>query len=779
MGEKESLLLRADSLIEWAGTATIHFAPRDDEGLFFTFKRMRFWETGLNTEQMRAVLHIEGPVLILAGAGSGKTKTLTHRIAYLLAEKQVQPEHILAVTFTNKAAGEMKERVLALLAQHTGVPLRMPQYIGTFHSLCSKILRRDIAVLGYSASFQVLDDQDQQTLARRVMKELEMNTEQIKPRSLMEAVSRAKNQLLSPAQLTLQAGSYYEELAAKFYERYQAALEKNQSLDFDDLIRLTVQLLENHPEIRERYQEQFRYVMVDEYQDTNFLQYRLVTALSGKYKNVFVIGDDYQSIYGWRQADIRNILEFEKDYPEAAVITLDRNYRSTQIILDAAQGIIDHNANQRRKKLWTDLKEGEQISLCPAQDEEAEGRFVAQTIEKEIAEKGRQPKDFAVLYRTNAQSRMIEEMLLRRSVAYRVVGGLKFYQRKEVKDVIAYIRLLSNPFDSLALERVANVPPRGIGETTLERWKQAALRDGQDFLAVAAALKSDDCELREGKIKAIQLFADLFSRWQAYVEHTEGLLFSRLLEKVADESGLMKSFEEEGKQEALARIENIQELFSVAKKYDTLTLREAIPQFLEEVSLASDTDDLGHEGVQLMTVHSAKGLEFPVVFIVGLEEGVFPHSRSQVSPTELEEERRLMYVGLTRAKEKAYLLYAEQRMIFGSTQVNPPSRFLSEIPSELVEEREMAGGGMMQKRGSGGQVKHRVAFSPKKTVNETPASSLEKPLQADEVRPGDLVLHPQFGGGLIISVSGTLATIAFKRFGVKKMMLGVAPLSRG
>jgi DNA helicase-2/ATP-dependent DNA helicase PcrA len=772
-------LLSNGELIDWVGTGTIHFVPGNDEGAFFTFKTMRFWEAGLNAEQMRAVLHIEGPVLILAGAGSGKTKTLTHRIAYLLAEKQVRPEHILAVTFTNKAAGEMKERIGALLSQHEGASLRMPQYIGTFHSLCSKILRRDIGVLGYSTSFQVLDDQDQQTLAKRVMKELEMNTEQIKPRSLMEAVSRAKNQLLTPAQLTLQAGSYYEELAAKFYERYQAALEKNQSLDFDDLIRLTVELLEKHQEIRERYQAQFRYVMVDEYQDTNFLQYRLVTALSGKYKNVFVIGDDYQSIYGWRQADIRNILEFEKDYPDAAVITLDRNYRSTQIILDAAQGIIDHNANQRRKKLWTDLKEGERITLCPAQDEEAEARFVAQTIEKDIAEKGRQPKDFAVLYRTNAQSRMIEEMLLHRSVSYRVVGGLKFYQRKEVKDVIAYIRLLSNPFDSLALERIANVPARGIGDTTLERWKQASLRDGYDFLTTAHALKSDVSELREGKIKTIQAFADLFSGWKVYIEHTEGLLFSCLLQKVADESGLMKSFEEEGKQETLARVENIQELFSVAKKYDTFHIHEAIPQFLEEVSLSSDTDDLGHEGVQLMTVHSAKGLEFPVVFIVGLEEGVFPHSRSQVSSTELEEERRLMYVGLTRAKEKAYLLYAEQRMIFGSTQVNPPSRFLSEIPPELVEEREMAGGGMMQKRTPGNQVYHRVAFAPKKTLDETASTSSKKPLQVGDVRPGDLVMHPQFGGGLIISVSGTLATIAFKRFGVKKMMLGVAPLSLG
>lgn len=735
----------------------------------------------MNESQMKAVLQTEGPVLILAGAGSGKTKTLTHRIAYLLAEKHVRPDEILAVTFTNKAAGEMKERIEKLLHASGGGSLRLPQFMGTFHSLCSRMLRRDIAVLGYSTSFNILDDQDQQALAKKVMKELEMSTDQIKPRSMMEAVSRAKNQLLSPETLAAQAQSYYEELAAKFYARYQAELQKNNALDFDDLIRLTVELLEKHPEVRARYQEQFRYVMVDEYQDTNFLQYRLVTALAGKHKNVFVIGDDYQSIYGWRQADIRNILEFEKDYPEAVVITLDRNYRSTQVILDAAQGIIENNAHQRHKKLWTDLKEGELITLCPAQDEEAEARFVAQTIEREITEKGRRAAEFAILYRTNAQSRMIEELLLRHSVSYRVVGGLKFYQRKEVKDVIAYIRLLVNPSDSIALERVANTPQRGIGDTTLERWKAHALRTEQDPLMAAASLSPEHSDLREGKIQAIRNFTDLFSRWQAYMNHTENLPFSGLLQKITSESGLLKSFEEEGKQEALARIENVQELFSVAQKYDAMTVQEALPQFLEEVALASDTDELGAEGVQLMTVHSAKGLEFPIVFIIGLEEGVFPHSRSHVSPAELEEERRLMYVGLTRAKEKAYLLYAEQRMIFGSTQVNPPSRFLSEIPAELVEEREMVGGGMMQRRSQyGGAIRHR-AVAPEKKLMQMPVTTTNEtvtPLRADEVRPGDMVTHPQFGSGLIVSVAGTLATVAFKRAGVKKMMLGVAPLSK-
>ncbi|MDP2837952.1 MAG: UvrD-helicase domain-containing protein, partial [Candidatus Moranbacteria bacterium] len=451
---------------------------------------MKFWEKGLNPEQLRAVLTTDGAVLILAGAGSGKTKTLTHRIAYLIDEKKVNPEHILAVTFTNKAAQEMRERIEKLLRESEAAEygdVALPPHIGTFHNICAKILRQEIEVLGYNRNFNIIDDQDQQSIVKKTMKELEMDPDQIKPRSLLEAISKAKNSQMDPEQYMLETGSYYEELAAKVYTRYQKQLQETNALDFDDLIALTVKLFKDHPKVLEKYQDIFQYVMVDEYQDTNSLQYTLVHLLAKKHGNIFVIGDDYQSIYGWRQADIRNILNFEKDYPEAAVITLDRNYRSTQIILDAATGVIEKNIHQRHKKLWTDTLTGELITLCPAEDEEAEARFVAETIQEEM-KKGRTASEFAVLYRTNAQSRMVEEMFLRHSISYRIVGGLKFYQRKEIKDVISYVKLLQNPRDILSLERIVNEPKRGIGKATLDRWTVFSREHHLDVLEAAYQL---------------------------------------------------------------------------------------------------------------------------------------------------------------------------------------------------------------------------------------------------------------------------------------------------
>ena len=747
---------------------------------------MKFWEKGLNPEQLRAVLTTEGPVLILAGAGSGKTKTLTHRIAYLIEEKKVALENILAVTFTNKAAGEMRERIERLLSQSEaaeyGAPL-IPQHIGTFHNICSRILRREIEVLGYSKNFNIIDDQDQQSIVKKAMKALEMNPDQVRPRSLLEAISKAKNAQIDEERFLMEAGSYYEELAAKVYERYQKELRAANSLDFDDLIRLTVKLFEEHPDVLEKYQRLFRYVMVDEYQDTNYLQYRLVYLLSKKHKNIFVIGDDYQSIYGWRQADIKNILNFEKDYPEAAVITLDRNYRSTQIILDAASGVIEKNIHQRHKKLWTESLEGELITVCPAEDEEAEARFVAESIEKE-RKTGRSYRDFAVLYRTNAQSRMVEEMFLRHSISYRIVGGLKFYQRKEIKDVIAYVRVLDNPRDVLSLERIVNEPKRGLGKATLDRWIAHAREKDTDVLEAAYSLGAGS-GLRDGKLKGIREFADFFLKLKEQMKAREDLRLPELLDTVSRESGYFDSLND-GTTEGETRQENVLELLSVAQKFKDKPLEEAVHLFLEEVALSSDTDDIsqGSDAVHVMTLHSAKGLEFPVVFILGLEEGVFPHSRSALSPTELEEERRLMYVGLTRAKEKVYLLHTECRTIFGSTQVNPPSRFLAEIPSHLTEEVKRAVSGMLGKR----YFKRNFHRFPTKVRKQESQSNVEtetsveaetqKPLSPDEVRPGDMVEHPQFGGGLIVSIAGTLATIAFKRSGVKKMMLGVAPLRK-
>lgn len=751
---------------------------------------MKFWEKGLNNEQLRAVLQTEGPVLILAGAGSGKTKTLTHRIAYLIEEKKISPDNILAVTFTNKAAEEMRERVKKLLSQSEAAEygeIILPQYIGTFHNICSRLLRREIETLklGYNKRFNILDSHDQEMLVKKAIKELEINPDQVKPRALIDAISRAKNKFLNAEQFTAQTGDYYEEIVAKVYAHYQKSLLAGNSLDFDDLIMLTVKLFQESPEILKKYQSIFRYILVDEYQDTNYPQYLFAHLLAKQHHNLFVIGDDYQSIYGWRQADIKNILNFEKDYPEAAVITLDRNYRSTQIILDAASGIIEKNIHQRHKKLWTETETGEPITLVPAEDEEAEARFVAETIQRESSS-GRSFSHFAVLYRTNAQSRILEEMFLRHSILYRIVGGLKFYQRKEIKDVIAYVKLLENPKDALSLERIVNEPPRGLGKATLEKWIVFARENKLDFLEAGYKLTGEKGGLREPKIKAIKDFVSIFFSLRETIKARADLRLPELLNIITKKSGYFDSLED-GTDEGKARQENVKELLSVARKYNNLPLDEACNRFLEETALSSDTDeiDTNNDTVNVMTVHSAKGLEFPVVFILGLEEGLFPHSRSALSPQELEEERRLMYVGLTRAKEKVYLLYTEQRMLFGSTQANAPSRFLQEIPEHLVEESERVSSGMLGKRHFRKSF-HRFSQTPKHSdvpIIQTPKSSLsqntnEKSLSPENFRPGDTVEHPRFGTGLIISINDKLATIAFKHSGVKKLMLGAAPLKK-
>lgn len=740
---------------------------------------MSFWEAGLNPEQKRAVETVDGPVLILAGAGSGKTKTLTHRIAYLLAGKHVPPESILAVTFTNKAAQEMRERVGHMLeraSEAEGKRYSIPQFVGTFHNISARILRRDIDRLGYGKDFNIIDADEQLALVKKSMKELEMNPDQVKPRSILEAISGAKNRELSAERFLGMAESYFEELVAKVYQRYQAGLIEANALDFDDLILLTVRLLAEHPDVLERYQEIFRYIMVDEYQDTNPLQYRLVKLLAAKYRNLFVIGDDYQSIYSWRQADIRNILSFETDYPEAVVITLDQNYRSTQIILDAATAVIGNNVNQRHKKLWTEQASGDNIALYPAESEADEAGFVAREIKELVRERQMPYHSFAILYRTNAQSRSIEEAFLREALPYRIVGGLKFYQRKEVKDIVAYVRFLANPRDVIALERIVNEPKRGIGPTTLKAWTDTARAQGIDFLAIVPALKSG-AVLPERKIATIDSFVELFAHWQDSLLHEEAMTLRTLLDMITRESGYLESLRD-GTPEGETREENVQELFSVAQKFDGVPIREAMGRFLEEVALASDTDtiDQRSDAIHLMTVHSAKGLEFPVVFIIGLEEGIFPHSRSALSGAELEEERRLMYVALTRAKEKAYLIHADMRTIFGSTQMNPPSRFLEEIPEALITKRESNGTNLSfykPKRKSYAAPIRRFT-TPVKNV-ETEGEPIEP---AKDLRPGDMVEHQQFGNGLVIALDGALVSVAFKRAGVKKMMLGVAPLKK-
>ncbi len=761
---------------------------------------MEFWEKGLNPEQKKAVLKTEGPVLILAGAGSGKTKTLTHRIAYLIAEKNVQPGNILAVTFTNKAAGEMRDRIGSLLAtaadeSQSPVSFRGFPNIGTFHAISAKILRNDIATLGLDPRFNILDADDQIGIIRRAMKELEIDADSVKPRSVLEAISRAKGDSLDDEGYAARATGYYEELVAKVYRRYQAELLATGSLDFDDLLRLVVKLFRTSPETLERYQDLFRYVMVDEYQDTNPLQYELIRLLALKRRNLFVIGDDYQSIYRWRQADIRNILEFEKDYPEAEIILLERNYRSTQIILDAAGSVIAKNRSQREKKLWTESKEGELITARTLRDESEEAEFVARTVSEGVRG-GRRFGDFAVLYRTNAQSRALEEAFLRYSVSYRIVGGLKFYQRKEVKDIIAYARLVLNPRDRLALERIVNEPKRTIGSVTLSKWTSFAEARGEDPFLSAGSLTPADSGIPEKKILIIKEFASFLGTLRKETEsEAPELSFSAMLSRLATDSGYLASLRD-GTAEGEEREQNVRELFGVAKKFDDRPLRDALQAFLEDVALSSDTDSIDGtaDAVHLMTLHSSKGLEFPIVFLVGLEEGVFPHSRSAFSEEDLEEERRLMYVGLTRAKEKLYLLSAEARMLFGSTSVNPPSRFVSEIPTHLVEEvveeerpsllsamprpkRSRYGGALFANRGG---VKRDSPDSSDAMKSHASKAKSDGSTAAKEtnLRPGNNVEHPDFGGGVVISVAGTIATIAFRKVGVKKLMLGTAPLKK-
>lgn len=747
----------------------------------------------LNPEQRRAVETTEGPVLIVAGAGSGKTKTLTHRIAFLMAEKHVSAKNILAVTFTNKAAEEMRERVRALTTnnqQSTKSSVSLP-LIGTFHSIAVRILRRDIAVLGYTSTFTILDADDQLALMKRVMKALEIDPKNIHPRALLEAVSHAKNRLLSEIDFESQAGSYYEELVAKSYRKYQEELRGTQALDFDDLIMLTIRLFREYPEVLKRYQALFRYVLVDEYQDTNRAQYTLVNLLAENHRNLFAIGDDYQSIYRWRQADIRNILDFEKDYPESAVITLDRNYRSTQVILDAAGHIIAKNPRQRHKKLWTSQKGGAPITLFEAEDELQEARFVADTI-RDLVQNGRKYAECAVLYRTNAQSRALEEACLSASIPYQIVGGLKFYQRKEVKDMIAWLRLSRNNADTLSLERVVNEPPRGIGAKTLASWLEAAEEKKRDPIAIALLEEGVHIAVAPKKREAIRGFAELVRRISREVAEYPGTL-ADCLARLAETTGYL-SLLENGTEEGTLRAENVRELFTVAQKYNELPISEAIDRFLEEVALVADTDMLSRETdvVKLMTLHSSKGLEFPFVFLVGMEEGIFPHSRSALSVEDLEEERRLMYVGLTRAKEQAWLVSAEMRTIFGSTQMNAPSRFLDEIPEELVEKKERlvahtddfsffsdemppkgTSRSSYKRKSESFRVNHVRASSRKSLENLEPPK--KKP---QKLRPGDAVSHPTFGMGVVIAVEGGIGKIAFKKAGVKTLALDIAPIEK-
>jgi DNA helicase-2/ATP-dependent DNA helicase PcrA len=639
----------------------------------------------LNERQQKAVVATDGPVLIIAGPGSGKTKVLTHRIAYIIGEKKINPTNILAVTFTNKAAQEMKTRVGALLKKTVyanNSNLSFP-VIGTFHNICVRILRQEAEAVGYKKSFVIYDDDDQISIVKKIMKELQINTEQFNPRAVLSHISNAKNELKDAESFSNVADGYFQEQVSIVYNIYQKKLRENNALDFDDLIMQTILLFLDNAEILRKYQNKFQYVMVDEYQDTNYAQYRLVDLLSKTHRNLCVVGDDWQSIYKWRGADIRNILDFEKNYSEAEVILLEQNYRSTKTILDASYQIISRNVNRKEKKLWSEKEIGDPIVIYEAADEKGEAEFIVSEIAKLTSENNNKInlKDIAILYRTNAQSRSIEEAFLKYNLPYKIVGGIKFYLRKEIKDIIAYLRLIQNPSDTASLERIINVPKRDLGQATFK--KVMAEIEKSDKNIIEALYDCDFKNIPERKIKKIKNFAEVILKCQDKINEIKiSELLSILIKNINYEECI-----KDGTEEGERRWENVKELFSAVEKYDNFLAEKSLPMFLEEIALATDLDkiDSSQDTVTLMTLHSAKGLEFEAVFIIGMEEGLLPHSRSVQDPSEMEEERRLCYVGITRAKRKAYLIFARTRKIYGSTQANMPSRFISDIPENLAE----------------------------------------------------------------------------------------------
>jgi len=623
----------------------------------------------LNQKQKQAVQTTEGPVLILAGPGSGKTRVLTHRLAYLI-QNNISPQNILAVTFTNKAADEMKKRVQKLLENKSSAP-----FIGTFHSFCLRILKKQINKLGHKRTFVIYDDQDQLKLMKKIVKESDINKEQFQPKKILSIISALKSELIHCSTYEENAQEYFEKTISKAYKAYQEKLKKNNALDFDDLIMMTVDLLKQFPEILEKYQEKFKYILVDEYQDTNPAQYQLIRLLAEKYKNLCVVGDDAQSIYSFRSADFRNILNFEKDFPKAKVITLDQNYRSTQNILDAASEIITKNIYQKPKKLWTENSAGPPISVIGTWNEETEAELIVEKI-KEFLKQDFKLNDFTVFYRTNAQSRALEESFIKNNVPYKLIGSIKFYQRKEIKDVIAYLKFIDNN-DLASLERIINVPGRGIGKMTLEKIADQGINK---ISKINPGVKSF-CNLIK-ETKKIALEKPLSELIKLILKETK---YKNYLKKIYGDNLIRENIPEDE-----ARWENIEELIRVSKDYDKTKPSQGLKEFLEKTALFSDTDEIKEqkEVVHLMTLHTAKGLEFSVVFIIGCEEGILPHSRSLLSPLDVEEERRLFYVGITRSKKHLYLIFSQTRSSWGGKEANPPSRFLTEIPEELINFEE-------------------------------------------------------------------------------------------
>ncbi|MDT2803314.1 DNA helicase PcrA [Enterococcus lactis] len=734
---------------------------------------------GMNPRQKEAVLHTDGPLLLMAGAGSGKTRVLTHRIAYLIEEKEVNPWNILAITFTNKAAKEMKERVNAILASG-GEDV----WVSTFHSMCVRILRRDVDFIGYNRNFTIIDSSEQLTLMKRILKELNIDPKKYDPRSILGTISQAKNSLQTPQDFAKMQGSYYEEIVAKCYAAYQKELQYNQCMDFDDLIMNTIRLFEEHPDSLTYYQNKFHYIHVDEYQDTNHAQYTLVNLLAGRFRNLCVVGDADQSIYGWRGADMQNILDFEKDYPDAAVILLEQNYRSTKNILSAANQVIENNSNRKPKNLWTENKEGNKITYYRADNERDETRFIVDRMQEEIRSNHRNYGDFAILYRTNAQSRVMEETLLKANIPYKMVGGHKFYDRKEIKDILAYLNVLANPQDSISFERIVNSPKRGIGPGSIEKLRSFASLHEWPLLEAA-----QNVELANIGGKAGQQLGSFGEMIQEVTQMIPYLTVTELTKEVLDRSGYLEDLKIQNTLEAQVRIENLEEFLTVTQEFDKQfeqqneedadAPEEKLTVFLNDLALVSDIDNLEEDASQvtLMTLHAAKGLEFPVVFLIGLEEGVFPLSRALMEESELEEERRLAYVGITRAEEALYLTNAFSRTLYGRTQYNRPSRFVEEIDQELLEIE-----GMRPTPKKTPVFAKKTAYSYKQPETAVVSSKSATGGEKNSWKPGDKVKHKKWGLGTVVRVSGTSKDleldVAFPSQGVKRLLAAFAPIEK-
>jgi DNA helicase-2/ATP-dependent DNA helicase PcrA len=699
----------------------------------------------LNPTQREAVLTTEGPLLVIAGAGSGKTRVLTYRVAHLMNAVGAKPNEILAITFTNKAAGEMKERLQRLLGR-TGQGL----WILTFHAACGRILRREAQRLGYRSNFTIYDQADQVRLVKQCLEELERDPKRFTPRGIHNQISQAKNRLISPDEYANQVQSFYDQTVADVYQLYQRRMFASNAVDFDDLLMLTVDVLERFPDVREKWQKAFRYILVDEYQDTNHAQYRLLQLLAEKHQNLMAVGDPDQSIYAFRGADINNILDFERDFPGTRTIALEQNYRSTNSILDAANTVISNNRERKPKELWSELGDGEPVRVLEVEDEHAEARFVAAGIAA-LVEEGFSGDEVAIFYRTNAQSRVLEDVLVRQGVGYQVIGGPRFYERAEIKDAIAYLQVIDNPYDAVSLQRIANRPRRGIGDSSLARLQTWA--DAQGRSLWEATEFAEEAGVGAAPLRAVQGFRTLMQSLQSGALE---LPVSELLERTLERSGYLEALEAERTIEALGRLENLQELVGVAREYQEREDEPSLSHFLQEISLYSDQDAIREESlVTLMTLHNAKGLEFRAVYLIGMEEGIFPHSRS-IEEQGIEEERRLAYVGMTRAREQLTLTHASSRSLWGSRGYNLPSRFLDELPSSI--ERERLRPASWSSYGAQG-------VAPREDV--------------PSLSTGDSVRHGTLGEGVVTQIeAGGVVTVRFADGSERRLMLDYAPLER-